>query len=93
MIPKEGKVSDAGLPKVRPICLLDETGKTLERVIAERLNYWMDTNPDVGLSENQFGFRKKISTCDAIMKVVYYRECCQWRWNSDSYRYRHRKRF
>ncbi|KMQ91066.1 reverse transcriptase [Lasius niger] len=69
LIPKEGKVSDSGLPKVRPICLLDETGKTLERVIAERLNYWMDSNPEAGLSENQFGFRKKLSTCDAIMKV------------------------
>lgn len=30
LIPKEGKVSDSILPKVRPICLLDETGKTLE---------------------------------------------------------------
>lgn len=69
LIPKEGKVSDSGLPKVRPICLLDEAGKTFERVIAERLNHWMELNPEAGLSENQFGFRKKLSTCDAIAKV------------------------
>ncbi|KMQ86282.1 reverse transcriptase [Lasius niger] len=58
-----------GLPKVRPICLLDEVGKTFERVIADRLIEWLDRNPEINLSKNQFGFRKQRLTCDALMKV------------------------
>lgn len=39
LIPKENKSSPSeGLPKVRPICLLNEIGKTFERVIAERIS-------------------------------------------------------
>lgn len=69
LIPKESKDAESGLSKVQPICLLDETGKTFERVIAERLNKWLDENPYVILSEHQYGFRKQTSTCDAIMRV------------------------
>lgn len=36
LIPK-GKISGIRLPKVRPICLLNEIGKTFERVIADRI--------------------------------------------------------
>lgn len=50
LIPKGDKGSVAGLPKVRPICLLDEIGKLFERVIADRLLEWLDDNPDVSLS-------------------------------------------
>lgn len=46
LIPKgDGNIEDE-LPKVRPICLLDEMGKLLERIIAQRLNMWMDENSD-----------------------------------------------
>lgn len=55
--------------KARPICLLDEIGKTFERVIASRLNRWMDENPPFSLSENQFGFRRQRSTIDALLQV------------------------
>lgn len=68
LIPKE-VTPEAELPKVRPICLLDEVGKTLERVIACRMEEHMERNPRHGLSENQFGFRKQRSTCDALNKV------------------------
>ncbi|KMQ88875.1 reverse transcriptase, partial [Lasius niger] len=68
LIPKEA-TPDEELPKVRPICLLDEVGKTLERVIACRMEEHMERNPCFGLSVNQFGFRKQRSTCDALNKV------------------------
>ncbi|KMQ88705.1 reverse transcriptase [Lasius niger] len=60
---------DEELPKVRPICLLDEVGKTLERVIACRMEEYMKENHRFGLSENQFDFRKQRSTCDALNKM------------------------
>lgn len=56
-------------PKVRPICLLNEMGKVLERVIANRIDEWMQNNEESGLAHNQFGFRKKKSTCNAILYV------------------------
>ncbi|KMQ85608.1 reverse [Lasius niger] len=67
LIPK-GKISGIGLLKVRPICLLNEIGKTFERVIADRIWNWIDEHPEAGLSDNQFGFRTKRSTCDALKK-------------------------
>ncbi|KMQ90130.1 reverse transcriptase [Lasius niger] len=69
LIPKGEKGSITGLPKVRPICLLDKIGKTFERVIADRLLDWLENNEDVDLSANQFGFRKQKSTCDALSRV------------------------
>lgn len=52
----------------RPICLLNEIGKILERIIAGRLIQHLSTKgPD--LNENQFGFRTGRSTLDAIEKV------------------------
>lgn len=39
--------------KARPICLLDEIGKILERIIADRINMWLEDNPEFDLSENQ----------------------------------------
>lgn len=56
-------------PKVRPICLLSELGKTLERVIENRIQDWMIRNPASRLAENQFRFRKKKSTCNALTIV------------------------
>lgn len=68
MIPKAA-TPDGGLPKVRPICLLDDIGKALKRILADRIVNWMEENPQAQLTENQFGFRRQRSTCDAIMKV------------------------
>lgn len=68
LIPK-GPLDPAGEIKVRPICLLDEVGKILERVLADRINNWMDDNPLSSLSEYQFGFRKSRSTIDALVCV------------------------
>lgn len=67
LIPK-GEI-DLNCPKVRPICLLNELGKILERVIDERLKDWMSTHPLANLAANQFGFRHKTSTCDALQVV------------------------
>jgi len=52
----------------RPICLLDEEAKLLERVIAGRLvRHLEQVGPD--LHEQQFGFRRARSTVDAILCV------------------------
>lgn len=68
LIPKLGNEM-GGVPKVRPICLLSELGKILERIIAERLKAWMTSNPEHELAETQFGFREGKSTCDALSLV------------------------
>jgi len=52
----------------RPICLLDEEAKLLERIIAGRLvRHLEDAGPD--LHGQQFGFRRARSTVDAILCV------------------------
>ncbi|XP_011858169.1 PREDICTED: uncharacterized protein LOC105555737 [Vollenhovia emeryi] len=67
LLRKDGKPEDA--PNgYRPICLLDEAGKTLERVIAARLVQHMDSSGH-RLSARQFGFREGRSTIDAIRCV------------------------
>lgn len=68
LIPKIGNTAE-GLPKCRPICLISEVGKILERLIADRMKRWMADNPQHQLSENQFGFREGRSTCDALAVV------------------------
>jgi len=51
----------------RPICLLNESGKLFERVLAERLRTHLEeTN---GLSQEQYGFRRGRSTVDAILRL------------------------
>jgi len=59
-------------PKVRPICLLSEMGKVLEKVLARRIEDWMYSNPESRLANNQFGFRRAKSTCDALLYVQNY---------------------
>lgn len=68
LIPKANKsgTSEPRVPKVRPICLLDEIGKAFERILAERIYEWQENNPESSLAPNQFGFRKFRSTCDAL---------------------------
>lgn len=60
---------DLAEPKVRPICLLNEMGKILERVLASRMEAWMNNNPDSKLVNTQYGFRKMHSTYDALWQV------------------------
>ncbi|XP_046742525.1 uncharacterized protein LOC124409153 [Diprion similis] len=69
LIPKGGEVAGAALPKVRPICLLNELGKGLERVLAGRLKDWVRTNHEAGLADGQFGFREGRATSDALLRV------------------------
>lgn len=69
LLPKHGK--PPGDPSAyRPICLLDTSGKLLERIILSRLLVYTEKPDDSGLSDNQFGFRKGRSTVDAIKAVT-----------------------
>lgn len=71
LLPKEGNTPGPGLmPKARPICLLDEVGKILERVLVRRLKTWMAEEEGADLSPNQYGFREGKSTTDALAAVV-----------------------
>lgn len=67
LIPKG--ILDVAYPKVRPICLLGELGKILERILVNRMEQWMYEHPESGLAEDQFGFRPGKSTYDALYKV------------------------
>jgi hypothetical protein len=52
----------------RPIVLLDEAGKLLERIVAGRIvRHLTSTGPN--LAESQYGFREGRSTIDAITSV------------------------
>lgn len=68
LIPKEMPINE-GNPRVRPICLLDELGKLLETVIVNRIWTWMEDNRNSQLAQEQYGFRKGRSTCDALLVV------------------------
>ncbi|KAL0870554.1 hypothetical protein ABMA27_005524 [Loxostege sticticalis] len=52
----------------RPIVLLDEVGKLLERIISVRLVQHLE-HVGPNLSPTQFGFRAERSTVDAILRV------------------------
>jgi len=72
LLRKEGKPVDSP-SGYRPICLLDEEAKLLERIIAGRLvQHLEETGPD--LHGHQFGFRRGRSTIDAILRVRTYAE-------------------
>lgn len=67
LLPKAGRPVESP-SAYRPICLLDEAGKLLERVIAAHLREHLSRDgPD--LAECQFGFREGSSTIDAILRV------------------------
>lgn len=51
LIPKI-RVQDNGLHKVKPICLLDDLGKILKRIVVRRMHLWMKDHPESGLSGN-----------------------------------------
>ncbi|XP_072936966.1 uncharacterized protein [Epargyreus clarus] len=67
LLHKWGKPRDSP-SAYRPICLLDEAGKLFERIISSRISQHLACHgPD--LSDNQFGFRQRRSTVDAILRV------------------------
>lgn len=55
--------------KFRPICLLDDIGKALERVIEERIREHLSSLPNGGLSPFQYGFRRGRSTVDKLIEI------------------------
>lgn len=65
LIPKA--VAPGASPKYRPICMIDELGKVFERVIVERLHQYLNTLPNGGISERQFGFRVARSTVEPLL--------------------------
>jgi hypothetical protein len=66
LLPKAGK--PAGTPSAyRPLCLLDDIGKLFERILVKRIEEHLETVG--GLSRSQFGFRKGLSTCDAVLQL------------------------
>lgn len=67
LLRKEGRPVDSP-SAYRPIVLLDEAGKLLERIIVGRLTrHLTETGPNLSLM--QFGFRESRSTVDAILRV------------------------
>lgn len=68
LIPKDPSNME-DIPKALPICLLDEIGKSFERIILRRIELWMQDKEGI-LSQNQFGFRRNRSTTDALMMVT-----------------------
>lgn len=66
-LPKEGKPRESP-SAYRPICLLDEAGKILERIIAGRLVHHL-SREGPNLDDGQYSFRAGRSTVDAILRV------------------------
>lgn len=70
LIPKA--CTNGGPLKYRPICLLDDVGKRLERIIAERIKSYLQEERRANLSERQHGFRNGRSTIDAMLNMKEY---------------------
>lgn len=57
-----------GVPSsYRPLCLLNDVEKVLERLLNSRLQKHIDLGE--GLAANQYGFRKILATDDAVQKL------------------------
>ncbi|KAF0751881.1 Uncharacterized protein FWK35_00022542 [Aphis craccivora] len=54
----------------RPICMLDASGKLLERLLLQRLEDHLDAHGRRRRAPNQFGFRRGVSTESAIGMVL-----------------------
>jgi hypothetical protein len=67
LLRKEGRPLDSP-SAYRPICLLDEIGKLFESVIAARLESHI-TGRVPGWHHSQYGFRRGLSTVDAVKRV------------------------
>ena len=67
LLHKEGKPADSP-SAYRPIVLLDEAGKMLEKIVASRLVEHLE-GPGPDLSGAQYGFRAGRSTIDALARL------------------------
>jgi len=81
LLPK-GERGPAEPSAYRPLCLLDEVGKLMERIMVGRLTEHLSGSG--GLNAQQFGFRASRSTIDAVDDL---RACSErmiraggWRW-------------
>ncbi|GBL80850.1 RNA-directed DNA polymerase from mobile element jockey [Araneus ventricosus] len=73
-IPNDGKdPSECG--SYRPVCLLPVWGKILDKLMTNRLTYYLDEN--YILNEAQFGFRKERSSISALARVKDFVECAK----------------
>lgn len=67
LLPKPGRSPDSS-SAFRPVYLLDEAGKLLERMVAARLESHLSRRAP-GLHDAQFGFRRGRFTTDAVARV------------------------
>ena len=65
-IPKQDNITE--VTNLRPISLLPMPGKLLEKMVCNHLKQYLETNHI--LSECQFGFRKGMSTSNAISSLL-----------------------
>lgn len=63
---KNGSKTD--ISNYRPITILNNLSKIVEKIIKKQLTQYLETNHI--LSENQYGFRKNMGTSDAIASIV-----------------------
>lgn len=66
LLKKPGK-PDLRPSSYRPICLLNEIGKLFERVLVNRIRACLENG--VGISPQQYGFRARHSTVDAVLRL------------------------
>jgi hypothetical protein len=80
LLPKPGRSSDS-LSALRPVCLLDQAGKLLERVVAAGLESHLSGRAP-GLHDSQFGFQKERSKADTVSAPSSRGPCggVTWRW-------------
>lgn len=82
LIPKKQETRE-NPSSYRPVCLLDVEGKLYESLIAGRLEEEIQRTG--GLSNNQYGFRRKRQTVHAVNKVI------EIATDAASYSHRHRR--
>lgn len=52
----------------RPLCILDTSGKLLEKILDNRLRKFLEDNNHI--DQRQYGFRKGLSTTDAVRTLI-----------------------
>lgn len=67
MLLRKGNKPEGDPSSYSPLCLLNNIGKILEFLLARRLEAHLKTRGD--LAPNQYGFRSKRSTDDAVRKL------------------------
>ena len=65
---RRGKGDPEDPSTYRPLCMLDTSGKLLERIFKPRLSAAIENGG--GLSARQYGFRPGCSTIDALREVT-----------------------